>query len=77
MPPPPPPSTASRTATGGGGAETGRGETSRRAAGGRGKDMSVVGGGALFGTPTPNQARENGFVESGSVGVFGCGLACC
>ncbi|CAM9225860.1 unnamed protein product [Ectocarpus sp. 12 AP-2014] len=59
MAPPPPPPPASR-ATGAAGAGTSRVENSRRSVGGgaRGKDMSVVGGGALFGTPTPSQARE-------------------
>lgn len=60
-PPPPPPPAASR---GGGGAGAGAGATgrvensSRRSVGGtRGKDMSALGGGALFGTPTPNQVK--------------------
>lgn len=64
-PPPPPPPAASRPAAGGGGGAgagtgttTGRVDSSRRSVGARGKDMSVVGGGALFGTPTPSQASK-------------------
>lgn len=63
-PPPPPPPAASRTAAGGGGGGagagtgTGRVDSSRRSVGARGKDMSVVGGGALFGTPTPSQVSN-------------------
>ena len=52
MAPPPPPPAPVRSST-----MVGRGETPRRSVGGRMKDPSPVGGGALFGTPTPSQVR--------------------
>lgn len=51
-PPPPPPAPVRSLAT------AGHGETPRRSIGGRMKDPSPVGGGALFGTPTPSQVSD-------------------